>query len=110
MSLDWDALVLKPAMGIFGASVPFARPGGASFDLADAVFDRAHETVEFADGAPISTRAPQLGVRAAAFPPGFTPAEGDQVTCEWTLYVVTDVRPDGKGGLVLRLALADEEG
>lgn len=110
MALDWDMLVLKPAEAIFGASVSYQRPGEPSFSLADAVFDRHHELITFGDGAPVSTRVPMLSIRASAFPSGFTPAQGDTVSAEGGLYVVTDVQPDGKGGIKLPLSSREDEG
>ena len=111
MGLDWDALVLKPAMAIFGAGATIQRPGEPAFTVADAVFDRAHEMLTYSqDGAPISTRQPVLGVRQGALPAGFEAAQGDLVSVEGATFAVMDVQPDGKGGWKLMLTSREDEG
>lgn len=106
MSIDWDGLVLGPAMGIFGEGQPtdsttwptYTPRSLAGFALADAVFDAEYESVTVdADGVATSSRRPVLGVRIALLPR--PPAQNDQVFIPSTgkNYAVSDVHPDGHG-------------
>lgn len=109
MSIDWDALVLGPVMGIFGEGVPddatkaswplYTPRGLAAFRLADAVFDAEYEQVDVnpGDGTVSTSRRPVLGVRRSLFPR--PPAQNDAVFIPKTgkTYVVRDVQPDGHG-------------
>jgi hypothetical protein len=106
MSIDWDGLVLGPAMGIFGEGQPtdpstwptYTPRGQSPFALAYAVFDAEYESVTVdADGVPTSSRRPVLGVRMALF--AHAPAQNDLVFIPSTAknYIVSDVHPDGHG-------------
>jgi hypothetical protein len=105
VSLDWDALVLTPVMGIFGEggpaddALPFYTPRALpGFRLRDAVFDAQYELVQVAtDGSQITAHMPVLGVRVALFPRD--PAQNDQVLIPSTgkTYIVKDVQLDGHG-------------
>jgi len=117
MSIDWDALVLGPVMGIFGEGVsvddttwplytPRRLPG---FRLADAVFDEQYEQVDVNpdDGTTSTTHLPVLGVRVSLFPR--PPAQNDKVMIPSTgkTYVVRDAQPDGHGYAKLMLMEAE---
>jgi hypothetical protein len=115
MAIDWDALVLAPVMGIFGEGVPVDRSTwplymlstGASFRLADAVFDREYSAVTVGDdGVPNSSRRPVLGVRLAHF--SVPPAQGDRVYIPSVdlSFVVREVQEDGHGEAKLMLNVA----
>ncbi len=110
MAIDFDELVLKPAIAVFGE--PSAAPGtpaiayqpadGSPVFYVDGVFDDAHVTESFEEGAPVSTTHPVLGVRLAQFPADHQPFadgdDGDQVgPIRGVIYRVIDVNPDGHG-------------
>lgn len=120
MVIDFDALLVAPAMSIFGARVLYGR--GASADFAvGGIFDRFHLEAGFSDnGAPIATMRAQLGVRLADFPAGFVPAPGDRAKvahigslqvdadappagADLLAFAVADVQRDGAGGALLIL-------
>lgn len=112
MSLDWDALVLGPVMGIFGegsrsddATLPLYTPRGrAAFRLRDAVFDAQYQVIQVADdGSQNTANVPVLGVRLALFEQ--PPAQNDQVVIPSAAktYLVIDVQPDGHGHAKLML-------
>lgn len=115
MAIDWDALVLAPAMAIFGEGQPsqpdqwplFQPKGGAAFRLADAVFDAAYRRVEdLGDGTTSTSEHPVLGVRDALFAqPGRRMAkQGDRLTmASGKRYAVADVQSDGHGHSLLIL-------
>ncbi|HEX7853870.1 MAG TPA: hypothetical protein VF503_09260 [Sphingobium sp.] len=103
MSLDWDKLVLGPAMGIFGENgegqLPTFTPRGlAPFALRDAVFDDQFLIVTVNDdGTQTTSTQPCLGVRNSLFER--PPAQNDRVAVPATgkTYLVSDVQPDGHG-------------
>jgi hypothetical protein len=109
MAVDWDGLVLKPCHEAFGeatGTVTYTLPGGLSFPLEGGVFDDGFSTLDLLSGPQVSTSAPTIGVRLAAFPPGVTPSQGDQVTIRGQTYLVKDVQPDSHGEARLLLNLA----
>lgn len=106
MAVDFDALVLAPCIATYGEAVVYTPQGHAAFGLSG-VFDSAHSTIDFTEGAPVSTMTPVLGVRLADFPPSIAPLQGDgPVLCRGVAYLVADVEPDGHGGAKLILKLA----
>jgi len=110
--MDLDATVLAATMSVWGEeglgkpSVTYSPASGSPFTLPQAVFEKAYTRVEFADGTPVSTTRPALGVRLSLFPSGVSPAQGDQVTVRGEVYNVFDVRPDGEGHALLILMAA----
>lgn len=116
MAIDWDAVVLAPAMAIFGPRPgldpptywPKAAIGTDGFiTLADAVFDEGFTAVILEDGAQVSTVMPCLGVRMAHFAdlPG-EPQQGGQAHIPgFGTYVVRDAQPDSHGHCLLLLNL-----
>ncbi|WP_174296533.1 head-tail joining protein [Sphingomonas bacterium] len=113
MALDWDALVLGPAMDIFGegqAGRPDTWPsyqpaGGRAFPLRGAVFDSSYRRiVDLTDGTTETTEHPVLGVRDSLFEDR-EPAQGDLVYIPSIdqLYAVDDAQPDGHGQTLLIL-------
>ena len=112
MPIDWDALVLAPAMRVFGegdptdqSTWPIYKPKGLPpFPLADAVFDSAYlHTSVGPDAEPTTSRRPVLGVRLALFPRA--PAQYDEVQIVAGpgigTYVITDPETDGHGHALL---------
>lgn len=120
MALDFGRLTLGAPMRLFAVAMLYARPGEPGFTIR-AVFDRKHVESFGPDGAPISTRRAQLGVRLAGFPAGFIPGQGDEVAVAFDRdrpvdlidplpphvtienFVVSDVQEDGGGGATLIL-------
>lgn len=100
--LSFDELVVAPAIAAFGeASQGFDLPvytpaAGIPFQI-DGVFDEAYREVDPVIGSPVSSTAPMLGVRLAAFPPGVVPAQGDLLTIRAGNYVLREVRVDSHG-------------
>ena len=102
--IDFDALVLGPAMDAFARPIviePGVSQPGASAYPARGVFDNAAVEETVADGY-ISTVQPILGIRMAEFP--VPPKRGDRVLIDAITYAVHDLRPDGHGkaSLILR--------
>jgi hypothetical protein len=105
MAFDYDK-VLGACMNVFGQSTLYTAPGSPAFALTG-VFDRCHVEVSFdSEGVAVSTQFPVLGVRAAAFPAGIVPSQGDRVGINGTDFQVTDTQPDGQGHVLLILKLA----
>lgn len=104
--IDWDAMVLAPVMNAFSEDqLPIYTPrGGASFELADAVFDEAYTAVSTnGDGSESTTARPVLGVRLALF--AQPPAQGDKVRIPriGKTFVVSNPEADGHGHAKLLL-------
>lgn len=105
--IDWDTLVLAPLHAAFGETVSYQSPGFGVFTLSDAVFDRGYIQVGTdAGGVPITAWATFVGIRLASCPAGFTPASGDRITARGSTWLISDQQPDGKGNVVLVLAVA----
>lgn len=108
MAIDFDADVLAPLMAVFGEDVQptYTPQGGQAFPI-DGVFDRPFKGLVLeADGEPgFATRKPCIGVRLAQFPAD--PVKGDQIFVPSVpqTYLVSDVRPDGKGWALLELMI-----
>lgn len=105
--IDFDKMVLAPLVKVFGqpsGAVPSFQPdaGGAPYDL-DGIFTKGFKAQSVGeDGFPEwNTTAPTFGARALDFQA--PPKKNDMVTISGTQYIVTDVRPDGVGWLVLAL-------
>ncbi len=121
--IDWDSVVIGPAVAIFGEPVLYqpmisAGPigpldsrivGGAAFQIIG-VFDSEYVELQplgIGDmiGMPsqISSARPVLGIQLSQFTT--PPAQGDVLTIVLTgqRYVVAEVRPDGHGGAKLLL-------
>lgn len=67
----------------------------------DAVFDKAHVTVDPDTGATISSTDPVLGVQLSQLQA--SPRKGDRANVNGTVYIVDDFRPDGVAGALLKL-------
>ena len=104
--IDFAALVLGPAMAVFGQAITVtptrSQPGAAAY-AARGVYaskpvaipiegtDDVHQTVQ-----------PTLGIRLADF--ATVPVQGDGIAMAGGAFVIFNVIPDGQGGadLVLR--------
>ncbi len=103
--IDWDALVLGPAVGIFGEPVTYTYAAGAPISITG-VYDEQYVGVDVADGQQVTSSMPVLGVRLSQFP--LMPQQGDTLFIQRTAetFVVKEVRPDGHGAAKLMLNLA----
>ncbi|MCP1290930.1 hypothetical protein NK214_12090 [Chromobacterium sp. S0633] len=103
MAIDWEKMVIGPAMKVFGEPVAYVPAIGQPFTIYG-VFDEAYHSVDgLGDTVHTSTTMPVLGVRAADFPQ--PPQQIDQLTIQRTgiTYAVADVHPDGHGHIKLLL-------
>ena len=105
MAVDWDALVLGPCLDTFGVPATYMPLRGASFSITG-VFDRYHVevTLDPAQGVPVSTLRPIIGVRDSVF--ATQPAQGDKVLVAGATFEVIDTQPDGHGHTILKLKIA----
>ncbi|MBF0305774.1 MAG: hypothetical protein HQL41_09020 [Alphaproteobacteria bacterium] len=107
--VDFDALVLGPAMGVFGGTAMFTPGGGAPMPVTG-VFDAVHRLVEVDMGQnasgtlAVSSTAPAFGIRLKDFPAA--PEQGDGLRWGGVDYQIVDIRPDGQGGAQLILQRA----
>lgn len=116
MPIDWSALVLGPCMVTFGEKIGYLSSTLGQHDILG-VFDEGYSELDplgrgslpgaegFQLGSPggITAALPVLGIRLADLP--FEPEQGDRVVILGNIYVVKEVRPDGKGGAKLLLNL-----
>lgn len=102
MSFDFSSTVLGPAMAIFGEPVTYIPEGLAQLAISG-IYKEAYQVITIKDGAPVSTTKPALGVKLDQFPPGFAPAQGDQVLLRARRFTIADVQPDGIAGAMLLL-------
>ncbi len=114
--INFDRLVLRPAMGAFARPVAFLPKGRTPF-LGRGDFRRPTEDVQLSEG-DMSTAAPTLSVRASELTVlprqndhvyvdiVVDPAEpvGFRVTARSQRFIIVDVRPDGEGDIKLVLA------
>jgi len=105
VTVNWDALVLGPLMGVFGESVTYRPAAGGSFVVAG-VFDDAYlKEVMFEDTTTgVTEISAVLGIQLSQF--AATPVQNDQlsVVSVNTTYVVREARPDSHGGMKLLLS------
>lgn len=103
MAVDWDALVLAPAMAVFSDPIVLtptvSQPSAAPF-LACGVFAVKQVTVQTAEGE-FTDQQPTLGIRLADFP--VPPKQGDSFVRAGVVWNIYDVQPDGQGGADLVL-------
>src|SRR5262245_13852016 len=105
--IDWDALVIGPAMDVFGEPVIYTPATGSPFTI-HAIFDEAFVPVELIGESDVISVRPVLGIRLADFPVGYDPqtAQGDRYTVRGRTYVVKAGKPDSHGGARLDANLA----
>jgi hypothetical protein len=100
--IDWDTLVLGPAMAQFGEAVTYAFAGAAPVAISG-VYDEQYTAVDVVDGQGVTSSMPVLGVQLSQLPA--LPQQGDQLTIVRTAqrFSVREVRPDGHGWAKLLL-------
>ena len=98
---DTTDRIMRSATRTFGRSVTYVPAVGASYTIANAIFDATFEGVDPNTGAIIQSLNPRLGVRVADMQAA--PAEGDRVIVGSDTYRVKHPEPDGWGGLTLQL-------
>lgn len=102
--IDFDALVLAPAMATFARQISIiplsSQPGGPGYS-ARGIWTERPVDVQTEDGAILSSAVKTLGVRLSEF--AVPPTSGDRVTVDGVLYVIDDTDDDGQGGSVWTL-------
>ncbi|WP_343618812.1 hypothetical protein [Ralstonia sp.] len=105
MTVNWDALVLGPLMGVFGESVTYRPATGGSYAITG-VFDDAYlKEVMFEDASTgVTEISAVLGVQLSQFTA--VPVQNDQLSVARvnTTYVVREARADSHGGMKLLLS------
>jgi hypothetical protein len=101
MTIDFDGLVLGPAMDVFGEDVVYV-PATAPSSVVRGIFDEYFREVTFDNEGPVSTQRPTLSTRAAFFPLQL-PVSGELFRIRGATWCVADVRPDGMGELKIAL-------
>jgi hypothetical protein len=84
-----------------GASRVQYVPKVGSPYFVDAVFDKAHVSIDQDTGAPISSTDPIIGIQLSQMQA--EPKKGDRVVVDGTTYTVADYQPDGVAGARLPL-------
>ncbi len=106
MAIDWDHLVLAPLHAAFGEAIIYQSATLGPFSLTDAVFDRGYVQVGTDEaGVPVTSWSTFVGLRLASCPAGFSPAVGDRLTARGSTWQIVDQQQDGKGNVVLVLAV-----
>lgn len=105
--IDFAALVLGPALAVFGEPVtvtPTASQPAVAPYQARGVWSFKPVEIPLSEGGDHSTNVPALGVRLADFT--VAPDQGDFFALRGKTYVAVDVTPDGQGGadVILREA------
>lgn len=117
--IDFDALVLGPAMTVFAKPIIVnpvrSQPGHAAY-AARGVWAIKPIDVQTEDGSVMSSRIYTLGVKLSEFL--VPPTEEDQVTITNVIirdvmratatFLIDDVDPDGQGGAVWTLKSTDD--
>ena len=108
--IDLDRHVLQPCMAAWGQLVTYYSSTDPPFVLL-AVFDDKYreETLQGMTDVVVSTR-PMLGLRAASFPDGRLPAQGELFLIDGRLYAVSNpAEPHGHGHIKVPLRFASDE-
>lgn len=104
MSLDFDTLVLKPAMDVFSKAMivkPLASQPLASVYAARGVWSKRPVDIATEGGGILSSEEKKIGIRLSEFAVPVAPLDQVQFDGEW--YWVDDVDEDGQGGASLAL-------
>lgn len=110
MAVDFDALVLAPAMATFArpmAVTPVKSQPGAPAYPARGVWTFRPVQIQLEDGRIQSTNEAHLGIRLAEFT--VPPAQLDTLVFDGRTYEIADATPDGQGGADLKLRLLGDD-
>jgi hypothetical protein len=108
VSLDFDALVLKPAMDVFSKSMivkPLASQPFAPHYTARGVWSKRPVDIATEGGGILSSEERKIGIRVSEFAVPVAPLDQVKFDGEW--YWVDDVDEDGQGGASLTLKAAN---
>jgi hypothetical protein len=102
--INFDALVLGPAMAVFGQPItvtPLASQPGVAAYPAIGVFRAEPTSVPMDDGSIVASTIYTLGIRVSGFP--IPPRPEDKISVGGGDYWIDRVHPDGQGGAILTL-------
>jgi hypothetical protein len=108
MPVDFDTLVLKPAMDVFSKSMtvkPIASQPFAPVYTARGVWSKRPVDIATEGGGILSSEERKIGVRLSEFTVPIVPLDQVWFGGEW--YWVDDVDEDGQGGASLTLKAVD---
>lgn len=114
MPIDFDGLVLAPAMATFARWITVypvkSQPLAPIAYVARGVFSSSQLDIEMQDGAVFSDQQTTLGIRKSEF--AVLPIRGDRLVMNDTgdTYWVSDSDEDGQGGIVLQLRKTNPAG
>jgi hypothetical protein len=106
--VDFDALVLKPAMDTFSKPMivkPLSSQPLAPIYAARGVWSKRPVDIATEGGGILSSEERKIGIRISEFPVPVAPL--DQVKFDGDWYWVDDVDEDGQGGASLTLKALD---
>lgn len=98
MTVNWDALVIGPTIGVFGESITYTPLYRSPITITGVFDDAYHQLVMLEDGSMGATEVSAvLGVQLSQF--SITPAQNDQVLVQRTgsQFLVREVRVDSHG-------------
>ena len=106
--IDFDRYVLQAALATFGETVIYLNATQQPVSM-QAVFDDRFRETTFRDGVEVVETRPVLGMRAANFPVGQLPAQGELFQVQGRYYVISSpVEPDGHGHVKIPLRFATD--
>ena len=106
--MDWrslNGLVQGAVLGAFGEQSPaeYRIPGTVEPFPIQVIFDAEYVDVTVTDS-PVESSGPAASTKASEFEQyDFQPKQNDEITINDVDYVVANVRPDGRGWIVLML-------
>jgi hypothetical protein len=104
MAVDFDALVLKPAMDAFAGDLATITPQGGAAFTRRVIFDRySMRGLGDAETPAVLVNVTKVTLRLAEIPAGVTLRQRDLVEVRGAAWRVADLDRDGMGGLVLTL-------
>jgi hypothetical protein len=101
MAIDFDALVIKPCVSIFGEPIIYTAVGSLNPLSINGVFDPANHDIVINEGVPMTMLRPVLGVYVADFPS--PPQQNDICVVRGVTYTVREPIFDGRGNCKLYL-------
>lgn len=107
MAIDFEALVVGPAMDVFAEPVEVWPKGDheAAYQARGSWSDRPVDMPIGDDGLIASAQVRTLAIKRSEFPDEF--GAGDWIKRKGSLYIVDDVDDDGQGGSLATLKEAE---